>query len=296
MGNKAILEKIKELLTGKEVSLSAELSFLTVEAGDVTIQVEGEAFEVGQAVSIATEEGFIPAGTSLDGDHTIEGVTITITDGIITEVKEETVAEEVEEEIVEENKIEVLSEVKLQSYDDYPEQIKETAQAVLDYVAENGWGDCGTEVGKVRANQLAKGEPISEETIQRMYSYLSRHKVDLETSVDYETGCGKLMYDAWGGEAALEWSKSKLEEIGNIETLKFQELEDKISKLEETITSITEKLTKSEEKLEAFSNKVEKVWDAAPAEPKLENFKTESNIKKTFNNPLEGIRSIRSKK
>lgn len=94
-----------------------------------------------------------------------------------------------------------------ESFNDYPEAVKENAQRALKWADENGWGSCGTEVGKIRANQLAKGENISFDTIQRMYSYLSRHKVDLETSKSYEDGCGKLMYDAWGGEEGLRWAE-----------------------------------------------------------------------------------------
>jgi hypothetical protein len=99
---------------------------------------------------------------------------------------------------------------QMESYSDYPDSVKNNAKAVLKYVEENGWGDCGTDVGKQRANQLAKGEPISEDTIQRMYSYLSRHKVDLESSKGYGDGCGKLMYDSWGGLSALSWAESKI--------------------------------------------------------------------------------------
>ena len=47
-----------------------------------------------------------------------------------------------------------------------------------------------------------------------MYSYLSRHEVDLESSTAYGDGCGKLMFDAWGGKAALGWSRNKLRELG----------------------------------------------------------------------------------
>jgi hypothetical protein len=99
------------------------------------------------------------------------------------------------------------------SYSDYPDSVKGNAQAVLKYVEENGWGSCGTDVGKQRASQLAKGEPISEDTIKRMYSYLSRHEVDLESSKGYGDGCGKLMYDSWGGKSALSWSESKIKSI-----------------------------------------------------------------------------------
>jgi hypothetical protein len=100
-----------------------------------------------------------------------------------------------------------------ESYSDYPDSVKNNAKAVLKYAEENGWGSCGTEVGKQRANQLAKGEPISEDTIRRMYSYLSRHAVDLDSSKGYGDGCGKLMYDAWGGKSALSWSEAKINSI-----------------------------------------------------------------------------------
>ena len=102
---------------------------------------------------------------------------------------------------------------EFKSHSDYPESVKNNAKAVLKYVEENGWGSCGTPVGKMRVNQLAKGEPISEETIKRMYSYLSRHKVDLDSSKGYGDGCGKLMYDSWGGLSALSWAESKINQI-----------------------------------------------------------------------------------
>ena len=113
------------------------------------------------------------------------------------------------------------------SYSDYPDSVKNNAKKVLKWVEENGWGSCGTEVGKIRANQLANGEPISVETIRRMYSYLSRHKVDLDSSKDYGDGCGKLMYDAWGGKSALSWAESKLNQIDR-QKFAIQNEEEKI--------------------------------------------------------------------
>jgi hypothetical protein len=109
-----------------------------------------------------------------------------------------------------------------ESYSDYPDSVKNNAKAVLKYVEENGWGSCGTEVGKIRANQLAKGEPISLETVKRMYSYLSRHEVDLESSKGYGDGCGKLMYDSWGGKSALSWAKSKINQEEKMSKQYFQ--------------------------------------------------------------------------
>jgi len=102
----------------------------------------------------------------------------------------------------------------MESVADYPDSVKNNAQSVLDWVDENGWGSCGTEVGKIRANQLAKGEPISIDTVKRMYSYLSRHEVDLDSSKSYNEGCGRLMYNSWGGKSALSWAESKLKNFG----------------------------------------------------------------------------------
>jgi HK97 family phage prohead protease len=108
-----------------------------------------------------------------------------------------------------------------QSYSDYPEAVRNNARRVLKFVEENGWGTCGTPVGKQRANQLANGEPVSLDTIKRMFSYLSRHEVDLESSSSYEDGCGRLMYDAWGGKAALVWSRNKINELEKTSDMGF---------------------------------------------------------------------------
>lgn len=100
-----------------------------------------------------------------------------------------------------------------ESYSDYPESVSNNAKAALKWAEENGWGSCGTDVGKQRANQLAKGEPISFDTIKRMYSFLSRHKENAESSKGYGDGCGQLMYDAWGGASALTWAEAKIKSI-----------------------------------------------------------------------------------
>lgn len=106
--------------------------------------------------------------------------------------------------------LEEFNQLDFASHNDYPQEVKDVAKRVLKWVDENGWGSCGTDVGKQRANQLANGEPLSESTIHRMFSYLSRHKVDLKSSKSYEDGCGKLMYDSWGGEPGLKWAERKI--------------------------------------------------------------------------------------
>jgi hypothetical protein len=103
-----------------------------------------------------------------------------------------------------------MASMQFESYTDYPESATEAAKRALAWAEENGWGDCGTPIGKARANQLANREPISEETIARMASF-ARHAQNADTP--YSEGCGKLMWDAWGGTAGIEWASNKLESI-----------------------------------------------------------------------------------
>jgi hypothetical protein len=98
------------------------------------------------------------------------------------------------------------------SYTDYPEAATNNAKKALKYAETNGWGECGTPVGKARANQLANKEPISRDTIARMASF-QRHQQNKD--VPYEEGCGGLMWDAWGGTEGIEWAQRKLKQIDN---------------------------------------------------------------------------------
>ena len=98
------------------------------------------------------------------------------------------------------------------SYSDYPEGARNNAKRALKWAKENGWGSCGTDVGKQRANQLANGEAITRDTIARMASF-KRHQQHKD--VPYSEGCGGLMWDAWGGSAGVNWAISKLKEIDN---------------------------------------------------------------------------------
>jgi hypothetical protein len=101
---------------------------------------------------------------------------------------------------------------KAKTYTDYPEAAVNNAKRALKWVEANGWGECGTPVGKARANQLANREPLSRDTIARMASF-KRHQQHAD--VPYTEGCGGLMWDAWGGTAGVEWAIRKLKEIDN---------------------------------------------------------------------------------
>jgi len=102
------------------------------------------------------------------------------------------------------------------AFNDYPESAVNNAKRALKWADENGWGSCGTPVGKSRANSIAKREKLSLDTVKRVYSFLSRHAQNAD--VPYDEGCGGLMYDAWGGKSMLPWARktiNKMEEKNN---------------------------------------------------------------------------------
>jgi ATP-dependent Clp protease protease subunit len=101
------------------------------------------------------------------------------------------------------------------TYADYPDTAKNNARKALNHKKDNG-SSCGTRVGWLRANQIANGEGLSEETVQRTYSFLSRAEVYDQGKYTDEDGkeiCGSIMYDAWGGSAMKTWAESKFKKI-----------------------------------------------------------------------------------
>jgi hypothetical protein len=97
------------------------------------------------------------------------------------------------------------------SYNDYPSVVKRNAQRGILLNERNG-NKCATQVGKIRAQQLANGEKVSMETIKRMYSYLSRAEVYYNQGDSND--CGYISYLLWGGKAALSWAESKIKQNG----------------------------------------------------------------------------------
>jgi hypothetical protein len=120
--------------------------------------------------------------------------------------------------------------VDMESYSDYPDAVKNNAKRGRELNEKHG-NKCATQTGRVRSAQLAAGEPISEETIKRMYSYLSRAEEYYDPSDT--SACGTISYLLWGGKAGLRWSKSKLTEL---ELLSAVEIEAALEYLEERLS------------------------------------------------------------
>jgi len=109
--------------------------------------------------------------------------------------------------------------IEMESYSDYGSGISNNAKKGIDLNSKNN-NKCATQVGKVRAQQLANGEPISVETIKRMYSYLSRAEAYYDESD--MNACGTISFLLWGGKSGLSWSRNKLRELGLLEEAEAQ--------------------------------------------------------------------------
>lgn len=100
-------------------------------------------------------------------------------------------------------------------WNNYPKAATDNAARALKHRDDNGT-DCGTAVGWTRANQLANRETISDETLVRTYSFLSRAKTYDQgnfTDSDGNEICGSIMYAAWGGDEMLRWAKRTIEQM-----------------------------------------------------------------------------------
>jgi len=112
--------------------------------------------------------------------------------------------------------------LELETYNDYPDAVSNNAKRGIE-LNEKINNKCATQVGKVRAQQLANKENISLDTIKRMYSYLSRAETYYDESDT--KACGTISYLLWGGKAGLRWSLSKLKELDevNLESMVIDE-------------------------------------------------------------------------
>lgn len=100
------------------------------------------------------------------------------------------------------------------SYNDYPQAVIDAAKRGI-RLNEDVGNKCATQVGKIRAQQLANGEAVTILTVKRMYSYLSRAAEYYNPNDDQ--ACGTISYLLWGGEPALRWAERILKQEGLIE-------------------------------------------------------------------------------
>jgi hypothetical protein len=90
-----------------------------------------------------------------------------------------------------------------------PKAVQEAAQRAVRWIDEGRAGSGFTPTGRTRAGQLARGEAVSLDVVERMASYFARHAPDTRaTGFDageegYPTP-GRVAWDAWGGDAGAD--------------------------------------------------------------------------------------------
>lgn len=88
------------------------------------------------------------------------------------------------------------------------ESMAANAKRALKWKEEGKAGSAGTSVGWARANQLARREALTLDTVKRMYSFFSRHEVDKKGKDWDKPSNGKIMWYAWGGDSGYSWSRA----------------------------------------------------------------------------------------
>jgi HK97 family phage prohead protease len=91
-----------------------------------------------------------------------------------------------------------------------PEGVAVAAKRALKWIADGLAGSGFTDVGRRRASQLASGEDVSADVVNRMISYFARHSVDKKATgftlgEDGFPSAGRVAWDAWGGDAGESW-------------------------------------------------------------------------------------------
>jgi hypothetical protein len=69
----------------------------------------------------------------------------------------------------------------------------------------------GTAVGWTRASQLSKGDPMSPETVKRMYKFFQRHEKNKAVNPEFKDepwrDNGYVAWLIWGGDAGKRWAE-----------------------------------------------------------------------------------------
>jgi hypothetical protein len=92
--------------------------------------------------------------------------------------------------------------------------MKSAARRALKWKEQGKATGAGTPVGWGRASDIVAGRSMSLDTVKRMYSFFSRHEVDKKGKDFYNTSNpsnGRIMWDAWGGDAGFSWSRAIVE-------------------------------------------------------------------------------------
>jgi hypothetical protein len=90
--------------------------------------------------------------------------------------------------------------------------MKAAARRALKWKADGKATGAGTPVGWGRATDIVAGRAMSLSTVRRMFSFFSRHEQASKGGKDFNNTSnpsnGRIMWDAWGGNAGFSWSRA----------------------------------------------------------------------------------------
>jgi len=98
--------------------------------------------------------------------------------------------------------------------------MKAAARRAIAWKEDGKAKGAGTAVGWGRARDIVAGRSMSLSVVKRMYSFFSRHEVD-KKATGFRSGeegypsKGRVMWDAWGGDAGYSWSRGIAERNKN---------------------------------------------------------------------------------
>lgn len=112
-----------------------------------------------------------------------------------------------------ENEMEMMSKAETYSPND---GMKAAARQALKWKEDGEATGAGTPVGWGRARDIVAGRSMSLSVVKRMYSFFSRHEVDkkgkgFSPGEEGYPSNGKIMWQAWGGDAGFSWSRKIVE-------------------------------------------------------------------------------------
>lgn len=93
--------------------------------------------------------------------------------------------------------------------------MKAAARRALKWKEDGKATGAGTPVGWGRARDIVAGRSMSLSVVRRMFSFFSRHEEASKGGKDFNNTSnpsnGRIMWDAWGGNAGFAWSRSIVE-------------------------------------------------------------------------------------
>jgi len=108
-----------------------------------------------------------------------------------------------------ENEMEMLAKAETYSPNS---GMKAAARRAIKWREDGKSKGAGTPVGWGRARDIVAGRSMSLSVVKRMYSFFSRHEVDKKGEGFFSgpnfPSKGRVMWDAWGGDAGFSWSRA----------------------------------------------------------------------------------------